>query len=184
MGLYWLLVIPAYIFFDAAFAYYSLTRIYARYVTWLQGDKNSEILQERTKLINLINKAGINNDTYIPTAQPIGYSQVATCNANVLDNFPSRRKDFAVITYRIINDALGVYKHRMWSVFNPLWWIDKIIFLPSSLAAYLGFDINRVAVKISNIIWWIVSFILTILSTIYPDQFRRFFDRILQSLML
>ena len=136
MSWYWFLVIPLYVFLDNAIAYYRLNSIYEEYINWLAGDKKAKVLQERTNLKQLINQADI-DDACIPTSQALGNFQVANYNINVLENFPSRREDLVGITARLVNDAIGIYKQRMINVFNPLWWIKNIIFLPRAMANYI-----------------------------------------------
>lgn len=97
------------------------------------------------------------NDPKIPYAQPVGYGQMATGSASVLDNFPNRLEDHAVFTSRLIDEALGVYRQRFWETFNPLYWIDSILYLPRTILSYLGLKPDSVFVKFLNIFWWITG---------------------------
>ena len=179
---YCLLVIPLYIILDNAIACYCLDNIYEKYLKWLSGDKKTKILQDRTNLKRLIEQADI-DEAYIPTSQLLGYGQVANYNINVLENFPSNRRDLVVITTRLINDALGVYKQRIINVFNPLWWIKSIIFLPRVLTNYIGINVDSLSVKIIQVLWWMIGVAVTIFKTVYPEYFNAFVDKLLKNLI-
>jgi len=127
------------------------------YIEWIRKEyKGRPLSQHIPKIKRLVNNAGI-KEQYLPTAQPLGYLQIATITVNVLDGFPSLYQDKATITMRLLEQAIGVYQTRMFEGFTPKFWIDLIVFLPRNIIKYLGLNPDTVAVKLLQVFWWVLS---------------------------
>lgn len=182
MEWYYLLVIPVYLFIDSVVSYYRLNNIYHKYILWVTTTTKVNILGEKSALKSLIRHAGV-EDSIFPDAQLIGYGQVATYRCSVLDNFPSNRQDMAAHTSRMIEEALGVYRDRMWNAFNPLSWIHALIFLPTTVISYLGIGVKNIFAKTLQFIWWFIAVSISVIQFTYPNFTRHFLDAILQGLI-
>ncbi|CDX02168.1 Hypothetical protein DPCES_2281 [Desulfitobacterium hafniense] len=135
--------------------YLQCKRYSNQYLTWAVGGDDPSILQTKSQVIKLINSAGI-EDVKIPWVQPMGYGKLSSFSAGVLLNYPSKQADMARITYYLFENAIGVYKSRIFEGFNPLFWVELFIFLPKNTLSYLGVSSEGLAVKLSQLIWWSV----------------------------
>lgn len=140
---------------------------------WLfEKDYKGNLEMERERAIQLVKQAGI-YDVLIPTTRAIGYGQVVNANINPMQQFPNRMSDIAGQIVRQLESAKGVYKQRMKYSYNPILWIEFIMFLPSKVITYLGVK-SSVVKRVFNIIWWfIVIVIIPVLITIYSNELYR-----------
>lgn len=182
MNLIWLSLIPLYVFIDSAVSLYQLKRTNKEYFLWLDDSGAHNVAEKRSKLKTLIAHANI-PDAKIPVAQPVGFSHVAHATVSVLENFPSQRADIASGFLSLIDDAIGVYKARMWNAFNPLWWINALIFLPRSICTYLNVKADSFFVKAGQILWWVVGTMFTIYKLLFPDNLTRLAQEIYHMLL-
>lgn len=53
--------------------------------------------------------------------------------------------------------AMSIFISRIIENFNPLFWIDTLIYLPKTIFGYLGVSPERIIVKIFQILWWIIT---------------------------
>ena len=57
--------------------------------------------------------------------------------------------------------ALGVYRTRIFESFNPIFWINLIVFAPKHLLNYFGADMEKSTSKALNVIltfiWWLIT---------------------------
>lgn len=140
-----------------------------KYHDWLFVDENIPITVYKPILKSILKRADI-EDRRLPMVQPVGYGQIATGTVSIIDNFPNRFEDHAIAISRMIDEAIGVFKQRFIETFNPLYWLDLIIFLPKTILSYLGLNPENVLVKIFNIIWWMIVPI----ALIFREQFTQF----------
>lgn len=165
------LCIVAYKFLLNLYNYKSCQKFYQLYLEWF-SDQNDKLFQNRGRIVKLLKNAGV-KDSFIPTSQPIGFGQVCNANASVYDNFPSNIQEFAALMYSKFQEAIGEYKSRMIESFNPLYWIDTILFLPKHLLSYLGVGQASLSFKIGNIvltiIWWGICAGVTVLKPYIYD---------------
>ncbi len=76
-------------------------------------------------------------------------------------------------------ETQGYYRYALLQNFNPFYWINLIIFLPQNIIRYLGFKINRKSIKIINVIYWILTPILTI----YNDEITTYIKETIKLLI-
>ena len=157
---------------------HTINKIYDSYFEWLRGHSSTRVARKRSALKKLIAHAGISNPS-LPTVEPMGWGQLASFKIDVLENFPSNRKDITQVTCRVIQDALGVYKDRMWSVINPLSWIQIFVFLPQSIIGYLGLSTDTVLTKLLQLIWWALCSVFALAKVFYADKINQIIATIL-----
>lgn len=157
--------------------YHRCKKFHAMFKSWI-ADECASLPEYKREIISLIKGAGV-SDSFLPTSQPVGYGQVANYNASVLENFPSRIAIFAASVDAKFDEAIGEYRHRTYEAFNPLYWIDIVIFLPKHLLSYIGLSDSNTAFKITNVIltalWWLICtgvtffkpYILSLISTLF-----------------
>lgn len=127
------------------------------HIDWL-ADSCDEFPQHKGEIKKLLLGANV-PDSCIPTSQAIGFGQIANANASVYLNFPSKLAGIAVALADKFDEAIGTYRSRFLESFNPLYWIETILFLPKNLLRYIGLDSEKVTFKLCNIlltfIWWL-----------------------------
>lgn len=182
--MYFLLLLFILLFFliDSAYSYYKLNKIYDSYFNWLMDHSSTNVARKRSALKKLIAHAGISNPS-LPTVEPMGWGKLVSFKIDVLENFPSNRKDIANVTCRIILDALGVYKDRMWSSLNPLFWIQSFVFLPQSIIRYLGLSTDTVLTRLLQLAWWALCSAFTLTKVFYADKIDQIIPAILHIIL-
>jgi hypothetical protein len=123
------------------------------YYQWLNGE-NDSFPTYRSEIISLFKCANI-EDLCVPAATPLGFGQLATFKSSAFTNFPSKVYEQAVLTEKLFNDAIGVYRTRTIESFSPVYWINAIVFLPKNLLCYLGLKPENVIIKLLQLSWWL-----------------------------
>lgn len=143
-------------------AYYKCKKYREDYLKWASSSCDG-FEEHRSEIIHLIEQAGI-SDSRIPVSQVIAPMQMASHAASVFTNFPTKNPQLAACMYGKFDDAVGVYRNRWMNAFNPLYWIESIVFLPKALILYIGADLEKPALRLCNVlttaIWWISLFLL------------------------
>lgn len=159
-----------------------LTEYIRDYRDWIKNGNNPEkVFRNSSHLKSLILKAGI-KDMRMSASEPIGYGQISTFTASVLDNHPANRTPFSEKTFDMMYKALGVYEQRIKEACNPIYWINAVVFLPKMLCDYIGASYGIVP-KIFQVIWWITTSLVTIAFSLYPEMFRATIEKLLYTLL-
>lgn len=152
-------VIIAYKALSNFIKYKRCKRLADMHVLWLSGNCDN-FIEYRGEVLQLFKSANI-NDSLFPASSPIGYGQVASGTASVFANFPSMNKSVVGYVIACFDEAIGTYRRRCFESFNPLYWIETILFFPRHLLTYLGVDSEKFLFKSLNIlltfIWWILG---------------------------
>lgn len=166
-----LLLIPLYIFLDSAVSLYRLQRIYSDYLEWLEKThaSNIHLRQKKSQLKQLITHANV-SDAIMPVVEQVETNFVMSSNVSALDNFPIKHQRISTVLVTLINDAIGVYKARMWNAFNPLWWINTLVFLPRSICTYLNIKADGLFMKIGQLLWWTVGAAFAAYKLLFPEN--------------
>jgi hypothetical protein len=108
-------------------------------------------------------------DSYVTHVEPAGYGQISTGTISVINNM------FNTDDIRIRNqmtafffEAQGVYWHRAWCSFNPLYWIQTILYLPREVIEYVGLPTEHWTTKVFQLIYWVGSVILALHKYLEP----------------
>lgn len=128
------------------------------------NQKNDKIFQYKSICIDLFKKLNI-SDKCFPIAQKMGYGQFASFKASVFTNFPDNSTLFARETLCMFDDATGICKRNIFQCFSPKYWIDFILFLPKKIFTYLNVSADSILIKITQVIYWLVSIAITLFST-------------------
>ena len=135
-------------------------------------------MEYQLEVKRIIMQAGV-EDRFIPTMLPVGFGYVSQTKISILDNCFVINEEISPLEKQMFNQAIGVYKFRLKQSFNPIYWIDSIVFLPKTLSKYFGVESNSVIVKIFNILYWIVSFFVFV----YTEEIQAFFQSFLSKLV-
>jgi hypothetical protein len=134
--------------------------LYKRYSDYAAGVKSNYNIEPRKQEIATLLKRANVEDSRVPTSQSMGYGQVANFSASARANMffhsmvSSMREQFL--------EAIGVYRKRFFDTFNPLCWVDCIVFLPKHTLAYLGAKPDGAASKALTVVYWGLSAVAAI----------------------
>lgn len=142
-----------------------LQNLYIEY--WSNKDRNN-CPQYISEIKDLFQKANV-NDKQIGYTQPLGFNQIQTGNASVIENMFVNNKRIVASALDLFDETLGTYKRRILETFNPVYWIEFILFLPRNIVKYLGFNEDTVFTRFFQLLYWIFSAIYAI----YSEQINK-----------
>lgn len=180
MKWYYLLAIPAINAILNGYHFFRLRYIKDKYFEWLLSGKDGDIIAGYSNELKMLLKKANIKDCYIPESELIGCGQVANFQLSAFEQFPSRRKDIASILFMLISRGLGVYKNNFYNSFNPIFWLEIIVYLPKGIFSYLGISDNTMIVKILQLIWWVIGGLITAAIALYPDFCRQSLEWLVQ----
>ncbi|BFH70640.1 hypothetical protein J27TS7_57660 [Paenibacillus dendritiformis] len=177
-----IVVVLSYKFISNGIKYFQVKRHLKRYQMWLRNiNVDFSIVEDKATIKKLILGAGV-NDAKVDYVEPLGYWHVSTGFASTLENFPSNLERMAPHMIRMFEEALGVYKTRCFETFNPMYWIEFVIYLPKNFLVYLGVNSENIGVKLIQIVWWFITVSLAALFPLYKDQIKLFIDKFVEQL--
>jgi hypothetical protein len=181
MNLLWvLLAIFAYKFVDNLVKWFKCINLKDQYVDYLMTNNGvGKLLQSKKSVQDLILSAGV-SDYKVPWTQPAGYGLVHTMQPSVLSQFPSRLEPFEQTTLRMFEEAIGVYKNRVWESLSPLYWINVVIWLPKRFLVYLGINDSNFTAKIINSLFQFLYWLAGLAFIAYNDEFKLFLLAIIE----
>jgi hypothetical protein len=93
--------------------------------------------------------------------EPVGLGHAQQQSISALDNLAFLNIEIMKTGREIVNRAKGQYRIQAMKSFNPIFWIEFILFLPKEILKYLGVDntakVGSLITKIFQIIYWIAS---------------------------
>lgn len=158
--------------------YFLLSRKFlSKYENYIKNSEEWYIIENKQKIVTIIKKAGI-EDSYRPYVEPVGYWRIVEGNISVFKNLDSRREDIMQLVYSILREINSIFKSRIIDSFNPVYWIETVIYLPRTILFYFGVKADNTIVKIFQIIWWILVFVSTIVSIFFNQEFIDWIENI------
>jgi hypothetical protein len=129
------------------------------YLQWLDGNYSDELIfQSKYEVTKLLS---ITPDKGLPLTLPTGLGHVYSANHSTIYSYPSKLHPFATATFEMFAEAKGAYKSKVLETFNPIYWIEFIIWFPKRVTTFLGLNRKLKSVKVINIflqiIYWIFA---------------------------
>lgn len=140
--------------------WYQTKSYYRKYVRWATGE-SIPLKEHKHQIIKLLKGAGI-KDSAMPFVNPVGWNHVATGNASVFDNFGSGREDIVTNYSNMFQNAIGVYKSRVFETFSPFYWIDFVVYLPKNVLTYMGTPSESKIINVLQLVYWALSLLMII----------------------
>lgn len=112
--------------------------------------------EKKPQILKLFKEAGIINFV-VPRLHPAGFGQVAKLEIDGFENITYIDPEIVPTIESKFHEAIGVYKHRLFQSFNPIFWIEVIFKLPEFFLTYLGLKAENLIVKIIQVIYWITG---------------------------
>ncbi len=155
------LIICAIRILSNAYKYYRCSKLMTCYLAWLESNyPDEDIFQTKYEVTKLLS---VTPDKGLALTLPTGLGQGYTANHSTLFSYPNRNHPFATATYEMFAESKGVYKTKVLETFNPLFWIDLIVWLPRKFLSYLGINESSFASRLLMIllqaIYWLCSLI-------------------------
>lgn len=147
------------------------------YVDYIEKSKTPEwidikeqLLQNKNEIIQIFDNCGL-KDFGIYTTSPTGYGHVGHNKVSILQNlqYIGQINEVNVPTTidMYLNQARGILNKRIIEAFNPLYWINILVFLPQNIITYLGFlqdDKKTEAItRVINVFYWILVIVIPFL---------------------
>ena len=136
--------------------YLRIKKLHNCFLDFIHGKQNNMQMYSQ-EVLELFKKAHI-PDKKIPVSEHIG-TQIVSAVISIQSMFPSTRAEFAAETLCMFESAEGVFHKNMMDSFNPLYWIELLVFLPKKLLAYIGLNPETIAFRLCNalitFIWWV-----------------------------
>lgn len=152
--------------------WYRCKKLSKEHALWFKQN-DEKFLYHKGEARRLLKGANI-PDISIPISEPTGYGPIRNYTAPIFENLDSKNVYIASTVVGKFDEAIGTYFHRAIESFNPLYWLETIIFLPKSLLQYVGMDMNKPAFKLCNVlltfIWWLISSLFIF----FNEEFNRF----------
>lgn len=147
----------------------ALERDYQDYIRAFENQTASWDFHEKTSEIReLLINAG-QHSSEIPGIENLGVGFVQV-SIDVFDNMTANDQRVATFMLSAFKGAIGVYRKRIYDSFNPIYWIEFLIFLPQNIIEYiLGKNANEVPrwlIRFFNVVYWIVTLIASIITII------------------
>lgn len=142
---------------------------------FINGESN-EIYSHKNHALELFKKANI-NDYSIPITQYTGFDYVSSGQASIFKNFPTNDSRFINPIISVFKNAIGIYKGRIIECFNPLYWINCIIFLPKNLLNYINISAESIITKIFQLLYWLIGIAATLFSSDITTFIKSLFTR-------
>lgn len=131
-------------------------RYYENKYSEYRSCKNLDFIEMSVLAVPLFRAAGL-ADSKVPCVQPVGYGKVFEGCVSVFENLCADRPEISTRVLEYFPKARGVFKHRLFQSFSPLFWIDCVIFLPRSIFQYLGMSGDSIVSKLFQLLYWLVA---------------------------
>lgn len=155
--------------------YLRTKRYLAKYKKW-HASRDEKFLESKAQVVKLVRDAGV-DDQHISVSQHVGYGNLQVTQASVLDNFPHLSQDMSTAAQRLLREAIGTYRARMLETFNPLYWLETLVYLPRELLSYLGVPAESLFIKVLQVFWWILGLMTTTALALFRPELRAFIER-------
>lgn len=158
--------------------YWFVTKRYEKvYIHFIQDGKPAKLRYLKTQIKRAIKVANVT--TYeIPAVEPMGWGQLASYKISPFDNITNRRQDVVEVIMEVFLDAIGTLRAKSLESFNPVYWVELVVFLPSKFLGYLGADPRNGAVRLLQVVWWLVAAVSTVAGILFNEQFMHWVGRL------
>lgn len=151
---------------------------YKKYLDFVKNTTRDWFIREhKQSIVKLLEKAGI-EDAYQPRTEFAGCGMVRSSSFSVFRNLSVLDKDIINIINGNFHETIGVYKQRIFDTFNPFYWIEMFINLPTKVLDYLGLKSQNVFVKIIQLIWWLITLLATFIGILFNSEFTNWIKHI------
>lgn len=138
----------------------TLEKEYLDYLGNLANDtENWEFYEKIPEIKEFLIKAGLQS-SLVDVYENLGPA-IHRYKLDLFENIAANNIEIASLMRGHLKQAIGVYKRRIREAYNPIYWIELLVYLPQNIVSYiLGKDaIPNWLIRLMNAIWWICGFI-------------------------
>ena len=171
--LLWLAIIAVKVALNAAdYGYLSFRR--RQFAAYVAGDQSlyAALKLSKHRTVALIQAAGV-RDPHVPKVHPLGFGQVASSSVSAFLNYPSAFSDLRIAMLAAFDEALGVYRGRMFDAINPLYWVKLLVYWPTRALSAVGVDRDAVAAKLLQGLYWLALAVIGALLSLHQPEVAR-----------
>lgn len=152
--------------------------IYALYITKQDNESSKKLSEVIGQVKQLFRIAGL-GDIKIPYVDAVGFGKLASGNISPADNLDNLRQDVVGVNIRLFEQAIGACKLKCIQSFNPIFWFEMLIYLPTSILSYLGIGKKSTLIKFAQLLWWLFVAFATIVGLFFNTEFRNWISEVL-----
>lgn len=156
--------------------FYRVVNLFKMYENFYKNN-DSEVTLYKSEIRDLFKKANIEDGRILYT-RPLGFNQIATGDASIIENMFVQRDDIVQSMLHYFNDAISTFRLRIIQNFNPIFWLECIIFLPKKLVEYLGITSSTLFINFFQLVYWTFS----VIYSLYKNEINKFIQDFLSNL--
>ena len=137
------------------------------------------ISDNRQRIVDVFKKANI-KDAKFTNIEEVGYGQIQSSHPSMFDNLAVLRKDVSPLIYTKFREAKQVYKNRIKDSFNPIFWVDFILYFPKVIFGYFDISGDKSIVKVFQLLWWLIGLVSALIGIFFNDNFINWVRGIIQ----
>lgn len=138
-----------------------------KYHLYITTNSNDLYINNNKKFIKeLFSKAGQENESFHQMV-PMGFGKGYTATYTLFDNMDLKNEYIINRLNLIFPETETIFNNRILESFNPIYWIELLIYLPRNIFSYIGFDPKSVYIRILQVFYWALSGISTYLLNEY-----------------
>lgn len=150
--------------------------IYARS---MDTDYDITIEQRSVDIIDLFQHAHIESPIVF-TTEPAGYGRARDLSVYAFKNMFADNINIVGNILMCFDTSISYFRKGMNDCFNPLFWVESIIFLPRVIISYLGLDTKSILTRIFQLIYWIIAFIYAVYSNEFNQMIQDFISKLIR----
>lgn len=152
---------------------------YIQYISKQDDETSTKLAEFHTQIKQLFRLAGLSSVT-IPYVDTLGLGQIARGHMSPSDNMNNLREDVVSANLRSFERAIGVCKSKAIQSFNPIFWAESFIYLPTNVLSYLGVKKKGSLVKIAQLVWWLFVAFATVVGVLFNAEFVKWVEDLFQ----
>lgn len=146
-------------------------KVLEKYLNDQTSESRDKLVKVKYEIKHIIEIAGLSSHT-IPYTEAVGYGHVATGHAKPSENLLSLREDIAKANFELLEESVSIFRSKLINTFNPMFWVESLVYLPTKVLSFLGVANNKTLVKIFQLLWWLLAFVSALVSIFFNEQFK------------
>lgn len=182
--IYALYILIIYVFvrlFYYFYYYIKAKKVLDRYENYLENQNDWYISDNRQMIVDMLKKAGIINAQF-PYVEYVGFQQVCNSTLSLFNNIATLREDIVRVVHRDLREAKTVFRSRLLATFNPVFYLEIVIYLPKLILEYLGVKKESVVIKLVQTLWWLLQIAGILVGIIFNKRFVDWLNKLMSNL--
>ncbi len=143
----------------------SVCRILRKHEKWFQDPGSNYTEDFSPAIIRILSRASF--DEIIPfQSETGGYGYYSAEEMRIKRDISHKDMKVQGIIHNELVSARGVFLNRIIENFNPMYWIESVVFLPRCILSCTGLHPESEVIKLSQVIWWIAGPLVLVMNAI------------------